>query len=43
MQIKFTVYYYDVSLGIIYALNKADACIQMGMRFGGMVGLSLKD
>lgn len=38
---KYLIMYYDVKLAEILAPNYKDAVIQMGVRFGGMIGLSL--
>ena len=38
---KFDVYYYDLHVGIIWAPTRVHAVQQMGVRFGGQVGIRL--
>ena len=42
MMTRFEVYYYDLHVGTIFAPNRIFAVQQMGVRFGGQVGITLK-
>jgi len=36
---KFQVFYYDVPMGIIYAVDAKAATVAVGVRFGGQAGM----
>lgn len=40
---KYNVFYYDVPMGIIYAVDKKAAIIACGYRFGGQAGIWIKE
>lgn len=39
---RFEVFYYDVPLATIWAPDRTSAIKQMGARFGGQVGITLR-
>lgn len=39
---RFEVYYYDTLFAVIFAPDRVAAVQQMGARFGGQVGLTIR-